>query len=87
MDEHDVERASAAELLQGWRQAERAVEPLTPGSAAWHMARHNADRARDMFHEREGEAHAEHGLGDRVGQAGMALTDLSERDLLQEPTG
>lgn len=82
MEEQEVERASAAELLEGWREAERVLEPLMPGSAAWQMARFKADRARDLFHEREGDARAEHGR-----DMDPTPTLLPDGELLREPTG
>lgn len=61
MDAAERGGLTAADLLDAWREAERTVDNMVQGSRAWEMARRNADRARDLFHERENEARAEQG--------------------------
>lgn len=52
-----AEEPSVNDRLEEWREAERDAELEEPDSAARAMARHRAEMARDVFHEREDEEH------------------------------
>ena len=56
-ERHDDEsEESTADRLEDWRAAEREVSRQEPGSILGRLARKAADRAREVFHLREGEA-------------------------------
>ncbi len=52
----DESEESTADRLEDWRAAEREVSRQEPGSILGRLARKAADRAREIFHLREGEA-------------------------------
>lgn len=54
--EDTADPESTAERLEGWRMAERRAGALDQGSIVGRLARKAADRARELFHLREGDA-------------------------------